>query len=209
MTQSVDDYFDAANACELDGRWEEANDNYERALELQPDYVEAYDNRAGNWVELHEYARAISDYHRVAEYWPDYPQVHNNLALIYLDADDEDYNNPKLALAHAKQACRLTNNNSHEFLSTYARAFHACRSYKQAVYYQQLAVSVALRVRSDSNERVDQINAESSLPGLKQTLEQFRADEREHCGNKTSLLGRLLSLLRRRADNADRKQLKD
>ena len=80
--RTADDYFDAANLAELHGQLAEANTHYEKVLELQPDYPEAYDNRAGNWVELEEYALAIADYEKVIAYRPNYPDAHQNLARM-------------------------------------------------------------------------------------------------------------------------------
>ena len=174
---SADYEFDAANLCELDARWAEANDHYAKAIELCPEFVEAYDNRAGNWVEIGDYANAVSDYHKVIELWPHYAAAHNNLARIYLDADDPAYVNPELAISHAQQACELTHNKCYEFLATYAQACYARRDFQSALRLQKLAVDAAIRLQKNkSADRAAQIDAEIMLPELKERLEQFQQD---------------------------------
>lgn len=199
MPESPDDHFDAANLCELDARWAEANDHYSEAIKLRPDFAEAFDSRAGNRAELGDYAGAVADYQKVLELWPHYAAAHDNLAQIYLDADDARHLDIKLAIAHAKMACELTRNKNYEFLATYARARHAFRNFRKAVKLQQRAVQVARRTRLDkSADRVDQINAEIFLPDLTKDLERFRQDAYLH-GTDASLVDRIRSWLTRDA----------
>jgi len=141
--KTAQDYFDAANIAELDGQYVEANKHYDKALEIQPDFPEAYDNRAGNWSELGDYDKAITDYERVIAYWPDYSGAHDNLARIYVAADDSRFHDKALALHHAKRACDLCQFSEFVPVSTLAAAHAANGQYVEAIAVQETAIKVA------------------------------------------------------------------
>jgi len=171
--KTVDDYLDAANLAELDGRYAEANAHYEKVLELQPDFPEAYDNRAGNWMELGEYARAIADYEKVIAYWPDYPGAHDNLAHIYIFAEDSSFHNNRLALRHARRACELCQFSEHVPVSTLAAAHAANGQYADAIRLQEKAIWVA------SGE----LESELWIPELNEQLIEYRQKHAEQYKN--------------------------
>ena len=63
--------------------WDEAIVCYSKAIELDPDYAMAYNNRGWAYDEKGEYDRAIRDYNKAIELKPDYAMAYNNRGLAY------------------------------------------------------------------------------------------------------------------------------
>ena len=53
------------------GQYENAIDNYTKAIQLDPDYAKAYLNRGNAYDDLDQYQRAIQDYDKVIQLDPD------------------------------------------------------------------------------------------------------------------------------------------
>jgi tetratricopeptide (TPR) repeat protein len=56
---------------------------YTQAIELNPDYDSAYNNRGVAYKKLKEYEKAIADYSKAIELKPDYDSAYNNRGLAY------------------------------------------------------------------------------------------------------------------------------
>jgi len=83
---------------------EKALADYERALELKPNYAEAYYNR-GNifFTHLQDYDRALHNFNQAVRYNPSDAPSHNNLGTIHFNFKK----NPQLALNHFNKAIRI------------------------------------------------------------------------------------------------------
>jgi hypothetical protein len=57
--------------------------NYSRAIELKPDYAEAYNNRAFTYMLIQQYALALPDLDRALQIRPDYVNALMNRGDIY------------------------------------------------------------------------------------------------------------------------------
>jgi tetratricopeptide (TPR) repeat protein len=182
---SVDQYFDAANRAELDGRYAEANSFYDKVLELQPDYPEALDNRAGNWMELGEYSKAIADYKKVLSYWPDYSGANDNLAQIYLNADEIAFHNETLALEHARRACELCQFSDFRPISTFAAALAANNDFGKAISMQQKAIEAAAK----------EIEYDFWIHKLKEQLTEYC--QKRHEQKQTGWLSRIAKIFKK------------
>jgi len=58
--------------------------DYTAAIELKPDYAEAYNNRGFAYYLKGDFARAISDYTRAIELRPNYPKAYNSRGVAYM-----------------------------------------------------------------------------------------------------------------------------
>ena len=94
-----------------EGNFERAIKKYEHAIRINPEYAEAYFNKANALVEYRGDAlSAIESYRKAIEIRPDYIKAHNNLGNILKDIGDQDpakkeYKtalkiNPQYATAH-------------------------------------------------------------------------------------------------------------
>ena len=57
--------------------------DYNRAIELSPDYARAYASRGSAYRSLREYDLAIADYNRALEIWPNYAWVYTGRGRTY------------------------------------------------------------------------------------------------------------------------------
>ena len=88
--------------------YEQAISDYTRAIELNPDYIEAYNNR-GVAYSVHNHKKAISDYDRAIELNPDYIEAYNNRGNSYARTSPPDYIK---ALLDYSQALELNPDNT-------------------------------------------------------------------------------------------------
>ena len=62
-------------------QYENAIVNFDKAIQLEPNYVIAYNNRGGTKVELDAYDAAILDFDKAIQLKPDYAETYNNRAV--------------------------------------------------------------------------------------------------------------------------------
>ena len=62
------------------GNYNEAIDDYTKAIKLKPDYAEAFYSRGNSKAKLKDYNGAISDYTKAIEFNPDYLDAYLNRA---------------------------------------------------------------------------------------------------------------------------------
>src|SRR5258708_18415117 len=95
-------YFELANALHGAGRYDEAADNYLRAIERRPGHAEAFHNLGVTRALQRRPLDAIAAYEQAVRIKPDYPQPHQNLGALMqmLGCDDR-------ALYHYDQALRF------------------------------------------------------------------------------------------------------
>jgi tetratricopeptide (TPR) repeat protein len=92
-------------------RWQEAVSCYERALDLQPAFVEAHNNLGNALLRLGRLDEALVCYRQVVQSAPNVAETHSNLSKLLLDLHRYDEAiasgrhavklNPRLAEAHA------------------------------------------------------------------------------------------------------------
>src|SRR5262245_59240745 len=58
--------------------------DYTAAIELKPDYAEAYNDRGFAYYLKGDFERAISDYARAIELRPNYPKAYNSRGVAYM-----------------------------------------------------------------------------------------------------------------------------
>jgi tetratricopeptide (TPR) repeat protein len=111
------DHFSQGNDLNRDGEFEKAAEQYEKALELDPQYVDAMTNLGVAYYNLGQLDRAIEQYTKAIEIAPNDADIRSNLAAAHvqkhqssgdpteLDKALEQYEkatelNPDLAEAH-------------------------------------------------------------------------------------------------------------
>ena len=92
------------------GNRETAIEYYTRAIELNPEYADAYNNRGIAYKNIKEYEKAIRDYNKAIELNPEYAMAYNNRGIAYYNLKEyeeaiSDYNkaielNPEYAAAY-------------------------------------------------------------------------------------------------------------
>ena len=77
-------WFNRAYDEDQKGNRENAIEYYTRAIELNPEYADAYNNRGNAYRNLKEYEKAISDYNRAIELNPEDADAYENLSELYI-----------------------------------------------------------------------------------------------------------------------------
>ena len=93
-----------------DGQWENAVQEFDKAIQVDPDYAEPYYNRGYSYDELGQYQTAIDDYTMAIQLDPDYAEAYANRGNTYdtlgqyeqalLDLNTAIQINPNEAWAH-------------------------------------------------------------------------------------------------------------
>ena len=103
-------YNNRGNAYAELKQYENAIEDFNKAIEVNPKFAEAYNNRGPAYAELKQYGRAIEDYNRAIELNPKFAKAYNNRGIAYAKLKQherviEDFNkaidiNPKFAEAY-------------------------------------------------------------------------------------------------------------
>ena len=120
------DYLLRGNRAADEGRHSEAIDEFTNAINLDPKYAYAYNNRGASYHDLKEYDKAIADYTEIIALDPKHAMAYNNrgnsyYALKEYDKAIADYTeaialDPKLACAYNNRG------NSYDDLKEYDKA---------------------------------------------------------------------------------------
>ncbi len=91
-------------------QWEKAVKDYSKAIELNPNFIEAYNNRENAYAHLKLYNEALEDFNKAIELNPNLAEAYSNRGNAYserenLDKAIKDYKtalklNPKFAMAY-------------------------------------------------------------------------------------------------------------
>src|SRR5579859_1648765 len=108
------------------GKFKEAIETYDHAIQIDSKYARAYGRRGDAYGGLKEYAKAIEDYNRVIELDPGIVAAYNNRGNVYQDLKEyakaiEDYNcviklDPGIAVTYSNRG------NAYGGLKEYAKA---------------------------------------------------------------------------------------
>ena len=66
-------------------KYERAIEDFDKAIEFNPNYVEAYYNRGVAYVKLNEHERAIKDFSKAIELNPALAEAYGNRGIVYLE----------------------------------------------------------------------------------------------------------------------------
>jgi Flp pilus assembly protein TadD len=88
--------------------------DFTKAIKLNPNYTEAYYNRAVAANKIGEYQKAIADHQQAIKLKPNYAEAYGNLGLVYQTVGDK-----RQAIKHLKQAATLFKQQNNQALSQY------------------------------------------------------------------------------------------
>jgi tetratricopeptide (TPR) repeat protein len=79
------------NAGAKDGQLNSAQENYKKAIELEPNYAAAHYNLGGLYEELVQLEKARAEYRAAINIDPDFDAAINNLARLQIEAGNHDH----------------------------------------------------------------------------------------------------------------------
>ncbi len=101
--QDAGSLFDTGSRYLKEGKFDEAIAALSEAIDLDPDYAEAYNNRGLALYEKKQYAQALKDFKQAITINPNDEKAHNNIALVYYQQGDysnaENYYDIALSLS--------------------------------------------------------------------------------------------------------------
>jgi len=105
-------------------KYEQAIEDFSKAIELNPALAVAYYDRGNAYADLNKYERAIKDYEKAIELNPDFAEAYNNRGNAYMELNKyeqaiKDYDkaielNPNEAVAYYNRGVAYANLNEHE-----------------------------------------------------------------------------------------------
>jgi len=114
--------------------YEQAIKDFNKVIELNPNYAEAYYGRGYAYAELNEYERAIEDYSNAIKLNPKFAEAYNNRGLAYVKLNEyeraiKDYDKA-IALNPAFAEAYYNRGNAYVKLNEYERAI---KDYDKAI----------------------------------------------------------------------------
>jgi len=153
----------------LSGEYEKAMGCFNKAIELDPNNVDAYGNRGITYRHLKQYERAIEDYTKVIELDPNSAIAYYNRGITYRRLNQyeraiEDYTkaielNPNLVAAYINRGCAYYDLREYErAIGDFNKAIELDPNAADAYYYRDRAI--------------DKSKGQKITPGQKLTLKQ-------------------------------------
>jgi tetratricopeptide (TPR) repeat protein len=90
-TNPVEAYYFRGNAYLTKRDYDHAITDYDKAIQLKPDYADIYNNRGVSYYLKSDYDRAMADYDQAIQLNPDYAKAYNNRGNAYDDKGDHDH----------------------------------------------------------------------------------------------------------------------
>src|SRR5690606_38699285 len=116
--------------------------DYDEALRLDPQMIEAYSNRAHALKNLGRFSEAITSYQKAIDSGSASPQAYNDAAWLLATCPVESVRDPGKAVEHAQHACERSHYRNGDFLDTLAAAHAANGDFDAAVKAQQQALTL-------------------------------------------------------------------
>ncbi|MDR0461165.1 MAG: tetratricopeptide repeat protein, partial [Nitrososphaerota archaeon] len=172
------------------GKYSKALANYNKAIELKPDYADSYFNRGYFYQTLEKYSKALTDYDKAIELKPDYADAYNNRGSAYLTLGKyskalTDYNkviklNPNDAMVYRARA------NLHDILNKKESAEKdrekADVLYKMQGYDKKLSLYVEeTEIKNTETKPSDENKELKKLMGI---IEKYEIDKESKDVNK-------------------------
>ncbi|WP_293127611.1 tetratricopeptide repeat protein [Microcoleus sp. bin38.metabat.b11b12b14.051] len=82
---SAGDYAKQGDACFFENRYEDAIAAYDRALQIQPDLADTWNNRGVVFTRMQRYPEALASYEQATTLRPNYPDAWNNRGVVLLE----------------------------------------------------------------------------------------------------------------------------
>jgi len=122
--EAAETYFNRGVDYSQKGEYKRAISDYNKAIEINAEFVVAYLNRGYTYSKMDEHKKAISDYTRAIEINPRYAIAYNNRGFVYrkmgeYDKAISDYTkaieiNPTYAAAYYNRGKAYYDNGEHE-----------------------------------------------------------------------------------------------
>ncbi|WP_069790237.1 tetratricopeptide repeat protein [Cyanobacterium sp. IPPAS B-1200] len=194
----AENYYNQGNLLREREEYDQAIEEYTRAIEINPNYTDAYYNRGLTYADLERYQEAIADYTRTIAIDPEYLDAYNNRGIIYASLQDfdraiADYikvidSDPSYVLAHNNLGVAYNNlGRFQDAIASYTKAIELNPDYvlayaNRGISYNSLesyenAISDYTKVLSiqpdNADAYYDRGNARNSLGQYQEAIDDY------------------------------------
>ncbi len=160
--KSAKDYVDSGLRKDAD----KAVQDYNKAIQLDPDCLEAYFLRGQTYERKGEYDKAIHDLNKTIQFYPEEVSAYNVLALILATCPESKYRNGAKAVELTEKALSL-GGEKWDCVSILAASYAEAGQFDNAVRMQEKAIKLAKEENSEYKDIVE-TEAEEQLRSYKQ-----------------------------------------
>ena len=151
---------------------DEAITQFQKALEIKPDYAEAHHNLGIAFLPQGRLGEAIAQFQKALEARPDYPDALNNLAWALATAPQASLRDGNKAVELAQRANRLSGGEDVDLLDTLAAAYAEAGRFDDATERRpgaiELARAAGRQTGGPAKRQVEALRGRTSLPSRQQ-----------------------------------------
>ncbi len=144
---SATDWFEKGYGLQIADKHQEATGAYTKAIELNPNFVEAYNNRGAAYGDLRDYRQAIENYDKAIELNPNCVEAYNNRGFAYDNLGDQ-----RQAIRDFNKAIELDPKNAGAY-SNRGLAYGHRGDYRQAIENYDKAIELDPKNAGNYNNR--------------------------------------------------------
>ena len=122
---------------------EEAISQFQKALEIKPDYAEAHYNLGNAFLQQGRMEEAIAQFQKALTINPDYVAAQNNMAWVLATCPQASLRNGIKAVGLAERANQLTGGKNPVILATLAAAYAEAGRFPEAIETVRRAMQLA------------------------------------------------------------------
>jgi tetratricopeptide (TPR) repeat protein len=116
---------------------DQAFEDLNKALELDPASEKALVNRGEYWLRQKDFKKAIHDWEQAWGLNPNYDALADEIASFYANCPDTSLRDSNKAIEFASIACEMTHWRNPDYLETLAAAYAASGDYQTAMKWLQ------------------------------------------------------------------------
>lgn len=143
-------YFNRGNSYRHLNELKKAIKDYNKAIEIKPDYAEAYNNRANSYFDLEEFDKAISDYTSLIKIMPSNYYAYFNRANAYSQLFNYDS-----AVADYTKAIELKPDFANAYYNR-GNKYYGMSMYKEAIEDWKKVIKLDPEYKSALQSKIDE-----------------------------------------------------
>lgn len=124
-------------------RYQEAIEDYNRALKFDPTSAAAYTNRGDVNAELGRWGEAAADYRAAIKHNPQLGRAYQSTAWLMATCPEARYRNNELSVEAAQKAISLDGDTDYRYVETLAAALASGEDFEKAVSTQKRVLELA------------------------------------------------------------------